>query len=179
MPKAMFVDNKKCIGCYSCVVACKLQNGLPPYPARPPEGNPTGPNLMRVHEVGPVFDGERVTYYFQPISCMHCLDAPCIKACPCNALYKDGETGVTLVDRDKCIGCKLCLSSCSFGAPQFHEDKAYLCNLCIHRVPIEGEAGKKAACEAICQARAIFVGDTEQISAEFVSGNTDSNNERS
>jgi molybdopterin-containing oxidoreductase family iron-sulfur binding subunit/carbon-monoxide dehydrogenase iron sulfur subunit len=163
MAKTIFVDKNKCVGCFGCVVACKLQNKMPPYATNPPEGNPKGPSLMRVHEVGPTVDGDNVAYYFQPISCMHCLDAPCIKTCPRNALSKDEETNVTLVNRDKCIGCKLCLVSCPFGAPQFLDKKAFLCNLCIDRVPIEGDAGK-TACEAICQARAIYVGDLDEIS---------------
>jgi Fe-S-cluster-containing dehydrogenase component len=164
MPKSMIVDKNKCVGCYACVVACKLQNNLPPFNTDLPEGDPKGPNLMRVHEVGPKVDGENVVYYFQPISCMHCLDAPCIKNCPRNALSKDEKTNVTLVDRDKCVGCKICLLSCPFGAPQFLDKKVFLCNLCIDRSPIEGETPGKTACEAVCQSRAIFVGELDEIS---------------
>lgn len=165
MQKGIFIDKDKCVGCYSCVVACKLKHNLPPFLSRPPEAEPEGPCLMRVYEIGPEKGKEKeINYYFQPVSCMHCLDAPCIKTCPRNALLKDEETGVTCVDQDKCIGCKLCLLSCPFGAPQFYEKKAMLCNLCIDLVPLEGDDRQQTACEAICPARAIMVGDIEDIS---------------
>ncbi|MPM79752.1 hypothetical protein SDC9_126793 [bioreactor metagenome] len=43
-----------------------------------------------------------------PIQCRHCEDAPCAKACPHNALTKEGNSIV--VNEEKCIGCKtVCL----------------------------------------------------------------------
>jgi Fe-S-cluster-containing dehydrogenase component len=101
--------------------------------------------------------------YFIPIACMHCLDAPRISACPRAATYKDAETGITLVDETKCIGCKFCLKVCPFGAPQFSEGKMKICNLCIHR---QKEGKKQTVCEAVCQARAIYVGTPDEISTK-------------
>jgi anaerobic dimethyl sulfoxide reductase subunit B (iron-sulfur subunit) len=161
MMKAIFIDKDKCIGCYACIVACKLEHNLAPYPIKPPLSEPKGPELIRVYQVGPkIHDGE-VDQYFQPIACMHCADAPCIKACPRSAIYKDTETDITLVDQDKCIGCKFCLWVCPYGAPQFYDGKVNICDLCVHRL----EEGKQTACEAACQARAIYVGTTDEISA--------------
>lgn len=161
MQRTILFDRDKCVGCDSCVVACKLEHNLPPYPAHPPRGNPKGPELIRVYQVGPEIRDDGVHQYFQPISCMHCLDAPCIRACPRSALYKDIETGITLVNEDECLGCKSCLSVCPYGAPQFYDGKVYLCDLCIHRL----REGRHAACEAACPARAIRVGTTDEISA--------------
>jgi len=160
--RAIFIDKDRCVGCYSCVVACKLEHNLPPHPVEPVLGNPEGPELIRVYQVGPrkIPDG-RIYQYFQPIPCMHCLDAPCIRACPRSALHKDPETGITLIDDDKCIGCKFCLWVCPYGAPQFQDGKLKLCNLCIHRL----REGKQTACEAACQARAIHSGTTDEIGA--------------
>jgi len=161
MQRTIFIDKDKCIGCYACTVACKLKHNLPPHPTKPPLGNPKGPELIRVYQVGPqIRDGE-VHQYFLPISCMHCLDSPCIKACPRSALYKDRETGITLIDENKCIGCKFCLWVCPYGAPQFYEGELMLCDLCLHRL----EEGRQTACEAACPARAIHVGTTDEISA--------------
>jgi Fe-S-cluster-containing dehydrogenase component len=39
------------------------------------------------------------------------------------------------------------------------EGKLELCDLCVDRL----RAGKKTACEAACQARAIFIGSPEEI----------------
>ena len=161
MQRTIFIDKDRCIGCFACIIACKLEHRLPPDPIKPPLGNPKGPELIRVYQVGPQIRNDEVYQYFMPISCMHCLDAPCIKVCPRSAIYKDGETGITLVNPEKCIGCKFCLWVCPYGAPQFQDGKLKLCNLCIHRL----REGKQTACEAACQARAIYSGTTEEISA--------------
>jgi Fe-S-cluster-containing dehydrogenase component len=161
MQRAIFIDKDKCVGCYSCVVACKLEHNLPPHPAHPPLGNPRGPELIRVYQVGPQILDDQVYHYFQPISCMHCLDAPCIAACPQSAIYKDVETGITLVHEDQCMGCRSCLEVCPYGAPRYYDDKLKLCDLCIHRLA----EGKTTACEAACPARAIHVGTADEISA--------------
>ncbi|MFX0046299.1 MAG: 4Fe-4S dicluster domain-containing protein [Candidatus Hermodarchaeota archaeon] len=163
MQRTIFIDREKCIGCYTCQIACKSEHGLAPYPTQPPVGDPEGPELIRVHRVGPKIHNNKAYLYFQPFSCMHCLDAPCIRACPRSAIHKDGDTGITLVDESKCIGCKFCLWVCPYGAPQFFDGKLKLCNLCIHRLK-EGE--KQTACEAVCQARAIYVGTPKEISAK-------------
>ena len=165
MARAIFIDQDKCIGCYSCLVACKLEHSLPPYPVAPPVANPEGPELMRVYRVGPEISGDGVNQYFKAVPCRHCPDAPCIEACPTSALYKDIETGITLVDEEKCNGCQACLEACPYGSPQFYDGKIYLCDLCIHRMGEERQKGRQAACEAACPARAIHVGTTDEISA--------------
>lgn len=162
MRLTIFVDSNKCIGCYSCIVACKLEHNLPPHPAHPTLGNPKGPELIRVYQVGPQIHDDEVIHYFQPVSCKHCLDAPCIEACPCSAIYKDIETGVTLVNEDECTGCELCLWACPYGSPQFHDGKIYLCDLCIHRIREKREKGRQTACEAACPSRAIRVGTIDE-----------------
>jgi NADPH-dependent glutamate synthase beta subunit-like oxidoreductase len=47
---------------------------------------------------------ERVPF-FKPLYCHHCEDAPCVKACPEDAITTDPNTGVVLLDNDKCTGC--------------------------------------------------------------------------
>jgi Fe-S-cluster-containing dehydrogenase component len=164
MQWAIHIDRDRRIGCYSCIVACKLEHNLPPYPAHPPLGNPTGPALIRVYQFGPVVRDDAVQQYFEPILCMHCIDAPCIPACPQSALYKDDETGITLVNRDDCEGCESCLEACPYKAPQLYDGKVYLCDLCIHRLAEGGREPGDTACQAICPARAIHVGPVDLIS---------------
>ncbi len=164
MQWSILIDRDKCVGCYSCVVACKLEHNLPPYPARPPIGHPQGPALIRVDQFGPDISGGRVRQYFQPVLCVHCLDAPCIGACPQSAIYRDLETGITRVNQDQCAGCKSCLEACPSGAPQFYEDRLNLCDLCIHRAAERRRAGRYTACEAACPARAIHVGTVDEMS---------------
>lgn len=94
------------------------------------------------------------------MSCMHCVDAPCIQACPKSALYKDA-TGTTMVDKDRCIGCRFCLWVCPYGAPRYNEaGKTELCDLCSQRYR---DGKKKTACEAVCVAGAIHSGAIEEV----------------
>jgi Fe-S-cluster-containing dehydrogenase component len=157
MQPAIFIDREKCVGCYACVVACKLEHHLSPRPVRPPNGDPKGPGLIRVVRVGPQISNDEVHQYFQPILCLHCHEAPCIEACPDSAIYRDIETGIILVKEDECTGCESCLEVCPYEAPQFYDGKLHLCDLCIHRLEERRREGRHTACEAACQARAIHV----------------------
>jgi len=56
----LLVDLQRCIGCYSCVVACKQENGLP-----------VGVNWIKVDEIGPFGEFPNVKGYFLPHGCMH------------------------------------------------------------------------------------------------------------
>ncbi len=158
--KSVFRDMDLCVNCKGCIIACKVKQMSPPYVVSPAIAEPKGLNLIWVYRCGPEIRGDTVHQSFVSIACMHCTDAPCIKVCPTSAIYKDTQTGITLVDRELCIGCKGCLWVCPYGAPGFDEDgKLVLCNLCIDRL----REGKKTACEAACQASAIFVGTPEEI----------------
>lgn len=74
-----------CSGCHTCEIACKQEHGLG-----------VGPRVIRVLEESP---------YFKPLFCHHCDDPPCAKACPEDAITKDSETGIVLLDLEKCTGC--------------------------------------------------------------------------
>ena len=74
-----------CSGCHTCEIACKQEHGFG-----------VGPRVIRVLEESP---------YFKPLFCHHCDDPPCAKACPEDAITKDSETGIVLLDPEKCTGC--------------------------------------------------------------------------
>ena len=160
MNRAIFRDKDKCVVCCACIIACKLRHGFPPHPTSPAAAEPEGINLINIYRYGPEIRDDRVIQCFVPLSCMHCADAPCIKACPRAAIYRDVENGVVAVDQDRCIGCKFCLWVCPYGAPRFNEQgKLELCDMCFERL----NEGKKAACEAVCLANAIHTGTAEEI----------------
>ena len=86
MPRITLMFNEhNCSGCHACEVACKQEHGLG-----------VGPRLVRVLERAPLF---------KPFYCHHCEDAPCVIACPEEAITTDPQTGVVLHDNDKCNGC--------------------------------------------------------------------------
>ena len=54
---------------------------------------------------------ELATFRF---TCRKCEDAPCIAACPAEALEKD-EEGIINRHTNLCISCKSCVAICPFG----------------------------------------------------------------
>ena len=63
-----------------------------------------------------LFD-DRTAELSAPVQCHHCEDAPCGNICQMSAISR--VNGRTVVDTSRCIGCKLCLMACPFGAIEF------------------------------------------------------------
>lgn len=101
-----------CTGCRACQVACKSENRTPP-----------GVNYLAVLEH---VEGEYpyASRTFTPRPCMHCDRAPCEQVCPVEATYVDHD-GAVVIDYQKCIGCRYCLTSCPYGARQFDFGASY------------------------------------------------------
>ena len=106
MRYGMLIDLRKCVGCGSCSVACKGENGTPPGIAF---------NKMVKYEVGKYPTARLKTI---PMPCMHCENPPCVKVCPTKASYKR-EDGLVLIDSDSCIGCRACIIACPYDSRQF------------------------------------------------------------
>ncbi len=108
MARYAFVINlTRCLGCRSCMEACKVENNTP-----------AGAFWMYV------FREERGTYpnvrvNFSPRPCMHCDNPPCVKVCPVNARYKRDD-GFVLTDFGRCIGCRYCMVACPYGVNYFN-----------------------------------------------------------
>jgi Fe-S-cluster-containing dehydrogenase component len=99
----MVIDVAKCIGCHACTLGCVAENKLPPGVVyRPVIEEEVGryPNVRR---------------RFLPRPCMQCMNPPCVKVCPVTATYKN-QQGVTVVNYDRCIGCRYCLVACPYAA---------------------------------------------------------------
>lgn len=99
----MLLDLTGCIGCKTCVVACKMCYGTRPG---------VDYNGITTAEWGEYPNARRM-YTMQ--MCMHCENAPCVAACPVGATYKTAE-GPVVMDYDKCVGCGLCVANCPYGA---------------------------------------------------------------
>ncbi len=160
------IDTTKCIGCGSCVRACRAENSVPPHMYRTwveryeiaVEGetfieSPDGAE----HGFNAVPTGLDVSKgFFVPKLCNHCRATPCIQVCPVGASFATRD-GVVLVDPEHCIGCGYCVQACPYGSRFINPETrtADKCTLCYHRIT----AGKKTACVEICPVGARRLGD--------------------
>jgi len=140
------IDNRKCIGCHACTVACKSEHDVP-----------IGVNRTHVKyiEKGTYPD---VTREFSVHRCNHCEDSPCTTICPTTALFTR-EDGIVDFDDDRCIGCKSCMQACPYDALYIDPNKgtAAKCNYCAHRI----ENSYEPSCVVVCPVEAIISGDLD------------------
>ena len=120
---AMVVDQSRCVGCWTCAVACKEINNQPlgfwwnRVLTAPPTGTAAAPASDNVDVPAGTFPN--LTLAYQPTACQHCQDAPCVKVCPVGATFRRDD-GVVLVDYERCIGCRYCLAACPYGVRVFN-----------------------------------------------------------
>ncbi len=145
------IDQRVCIGCHACTVACKAENGVPLGVTR---------TYVRQVDVGRYPAVRRV---FQVTRCNQCDDPPCAAICPVGAMFRRPD-GIVDFDRRACIGCKACLAACPYDAIYIDPESrsAEKCNLCVHRL----ELGLEPACVTVCPERAIIVGDLDDPGSE-------------
>src|SRR5205085_1235384 len=89
----MAIDLDRCTGCGACMVACAVENNVPP--ARPEATPRTGITWMRVYQItnGQPFPGRRAA--FIPMMCQQCgNETPCASVCPQEAVEVDRATGI-------------------------------------------------------------------------------------
>ena len=146
------IDNRKCIGCHACTVACKSEHDIP-----------LGVNRTHVKyvETG-VFPSTQRS--FTVTRCNHCEDAPCVEICPTQALFTRPD-GIVDFSSDRCIACKSCMQACPYDAIYIDPatQTAAKCNYCAHRI----ENGYEPACVIVCPVEAIVSGDLEDSSSKI------------
>ena len=142
----IFCDIKKCLACRACELACSAEHSK-------------NKELFEAVKETPVPKKRRhvADSYGKTLSigCQHCRDAVCVAACMSGALYKDKD-GSTKQDKDKCIGCWMCIMVCPFGAIErrIEEHVAVKCDLCPDR--------DDYACVAACPTGALFAGTIDE-----------------
>jgi Fe-S-cluster-containing dehydrogenase component/formate-dependent nitrite reductase membrane component NrfD len=139
------IDQRVCIGCQACTVACKAENDVPVGSFR---------TWVKYVERGGYPD---VTRSFLVERCNHCEGAPCVAICPVEALYIRPD-GIVDFSGDQCIGCRACQAACPYDAIYMDDDEGGTvakCNFCSHRI----DQGLQPACVVVCPTDAILFGD--------------------
>jgi Fe-S-cluster-containing dehydrogenase component len=144
-------DERRCIGCRTCVIACKVENNLD-----------VGSWMRVITRSGANPDVPAGTYpnlnlSWEPETCRHCEDPSCLGACPAEAIYKRPD-GIVLIDREKCTGCRACADVCPYHAIRFDPEEGYAekCTLCSHRI----DQGLEPFCVKECICGALRLGNS-------------------
>ena len=138
------LDQKYCIGCQTCMHACRARHGVEPgtYPRHA--------TSSQVQVTGP----------FISIACNHCEHPACMQACPTGALQKR-EDGIVTHDPEICIGCFSCKLACPYDAPQKNERMGVMvkCDMCAARI----DQGDTPACVLACPVKVLTYGPLDEL----------------
>lgn len=140
------IDQRSCIGCHACTVACKTEHDIPVGQFR---------TWVKYVDQGTFPSSTRD---FGVMRCNHCTNAPCVTICPTKALFTRDD-GIVDFDSERCIGCKSCMQGCPYDAIYLDENThtAAKCNFCAHRI----DADLEPACVVVCPTHSIWVGDLD------------------
>jgi Fe-S-cluster-containing dehydrogenase component len=101
----MVIDLSRCKNLKKCQAACDHMHQVHP-----------GEHWIKVYSMQ---DAEHTAPYWQPTTCMHCDEPPCVKVCPVDATFKR-QDGIVLIDSDRCIGCRFCMAACPYSTRVFN-----------------------------------------------------------
>ncbi len=140
MAKVLMIDYEKCTGCRLCELVCPVKHEGVSNPVR-----------SRIKVVKWEMEGRYV-----PMACQQCLTAPCQTVCPVKAISRDESLNRVVIDYDTCIGCRMCVAVCPFGAMGFDPlaKKVIKCDLC------DGDP----QCVRFCEVGAIQYVDVDDVS---------------
>ncbi len=101
----MVIDLSRCKNVGACKSECNHAHHLNP-----------GQNWIKIHAMQ---EAEHTAPYWEPATCMHCDEPPCVKVCPVDATFKRMD-GIVLIDSDRCIGCRFCMAACPYSTRVFN-----------------------------------------------------------
>jgi carbon-monoxide dehydrogenase iron sulfur subunit len=158
----VFSDPDKCLGCHSCELSCAVAHSGCDLFTAAAQGLTLRPRTSVVAAAG-------VT---MPVQCRQCEDAPCAFACPTGSIRQ--EDGMVVIREKNCVGCKVCVMVCPFGAISVKPESdsvtdgrtnrgvARKCDLCA-------TTGRELpACMEACPTKAISLIDLDELRRSLV-----------
>ena len=138
-------DAGRCVRCRACELACKATNDLEPgIWWRKTTGRWSGAY-------------PKLTQTFSSAACRHCAEPACVAACAPGALSKRAEDGLVVIDREKCDGCRDCLTACPYEVPEFGKDGiVQKCDYCL-------AVGAEPVCARSCPSGALGFGPLDEL----------------
>jgi carbon-monoxide dehydrogenase iron sulfur subunit len=138
--KNLYFDVKKCMACRTCELVCCVGHSLVKELSKAiKEKQIVLPKIKVSANSGKNF----------PITCRHCKDARCIDACIARALTFDNEKKEVIHDKEKCVGCWMCVMVCPYGAIR-PDKQARIPVRCDHCIEIgEPQCAKSCPTKAI------------------------------
>jgi heterodisulfide reductase subunit A len=192
---SMMIDLSRCIGCKTCIVACRNGHDLLDHATALP--NEIAYYLrVETREQGKYPKLSMETWV---VPCQHCQDPGCLPACPHGAIGKDPQSGVVNIDPEKCNGCefkadtvvenKSLPAPCHVACPAGLNVQGYVqmvkqgkyeeaVRLILRRVPLPGVLGRICPhpCEEVCRRgevdQAISIRELKRAAADAVNFDT-------
>ncbi len=143
--KLIEVNPRDCTGCRLCEMVCSLQNEQ---------------ECSTVKSRIKIIKDEEFGNHLVSL-CTQCAEPFCVESCPTEALRRDEQTGVVLVDDELCNGCEACTAACPLDALTFDrdEDTVLKCDLC----------GGDPECVKICPREVLILKEVDPVSPARVS----------
>ena len=118
--KRVYVNEKWCLGCHLCEYYCAFAETKESDMARALKGIKINPRINIEEKDGISF----------AVSCRHCREPFCVKACITGALTI--ADGVITINNAMCVSCYTCILICPYGAVSSSGDGAVQkCELCV------------------------------------------------